>query len=211
MTLPDSSPQRAREELRAELRAELRHARRSIPPAERARCARRVALIAERSGLLPPAQRIGLYLALPEELETTALLARARRRGCRIYLPRIDAAPESRSMQFVSAAGRARRNRFGIREPSGAALPSARMLDVLFVPLVGFDRSGNRLGMGGGYYDRALAFTRSHALAQRPLLVGLAYARQELDHLQCTAHDVPLDIVITERGLIRCGCMRARR
>ena len=93
VTLSDSSLQQAR----AALRADLRRARRSISGAERARCARRVTLFADRTGLLHPALRIGLYLALPEELDTAALLALARRRGCRIFLPRIDAAPDSRS------------------------------------------------------------------------------------------------------------------
>ena len=207
MTLSDSSLQQAR----AALRAALRRARRSISGTERARCARRVTLFADRSGLLHPALRIGLYLALPEELDTAALLALARRRGCRIYLPRIDAAPESRSMQFVSFGARVRHNRFGIPEPRGAALPSARLLDVLFVPLVGFDRRGNRLGMGGGYYDRALAFTHASAPNARPLLVGLAYALQQFDRIERAAHDVPLDMVITERAIVHCGRMRTLR
>ena len=207
MTLSDSSLQRSR----AALRADLRRARRSISSAERARCARRVTLFADRSGLLHPALRVGLYLSLPEELQTGALLALARRRGCRIYLPRIDAAPESRSMQFVGYGTRVRHNRFGIPEPRGAALPSARLLDVLFIPLVGFDRRGNRLGMGGGYYDRALAFTRASAPGARPLLVGLAYALQQFDRIERAAHDVPLDMVITERAIVHCGRMRTLR
>ncbi len=207
VTLSDSSLQQAR----AALRADLRRARRSISGAERARCARRVTLFADRTGLLHPALRIGLYLALPEELDTAALLALARRRGCRIFLPRIDAAPDSRSMQFVGYGARVRHNRFGIPEPRGAALPSARLLDVLFVPLVGFDRRGNRLGMGGGYYDRALAFTHASAPGARPLLVGLAYALQQFDRIERAAHDVPLDMVITERAIVHCGRVRTLR
>ncbi|MDA8348862.1 MAG: 5-formyltetrahydrofolate cyclo-ligase [Pseudomonadota bacterium] len=207
MTLSDSSLQQSR----AALRADLRRARRSISSAERARCARRVTLFADRTGLLHPALRIGLYLSLPEELDTGALLALARRRGCRIYLPRIDAARESRSMQFVGYGTRVRHNRFGIPEPRGAALASARLLDVLFIPLVGFDRRGNRLGMGGGYYDRALAFTLASAPGARPLLVGLAYALQQLDRIERAAHDVPLDMVITERSVVHCGRVRTLR
>jgi 5-formyltetrahydrofolate cyclo-ligase len=207
VTLSNSSLQQAR----AALRAGLRRARRSVSSAERARCARLVALFADRTGLLRPALRIGLYLSLPEELETGTLLALARRRGCRIYLPRIEAAPDSRAMQFVGYGTRVRHNRFGIPEPRGATLPSARRLDVLFLPLVGFDRRGNRLGMGGGYYDRALAFTRTSAPSARPLLVGLAYALQRLDRIERSAHDVPLDMVITERGIVRCGRARTLR
>ncbi len=191
------------------LRASLRQARRSIPPIERARSARRVALIAERERLVRPQWRIGLYIALPEELDTAALLALARRRGSQVYLPRIGAQSPARSMQFVRLGTRVLRNRFGIPEPLGPALPSARALDILFVPLVGFDRRGNRLGMGGGYYDRALAFTRARAMSARPLLVGLGYAMQQLERIERAAHDVPLDMVITERGIIHCARTRA--
>ena len=204
VTLPDSSLAAAR----ARLRASLRQARRSIPPVERARSARRVALLAEQEGLLSPQWRIGLYTALAEELDTAALLALARRRGCRIYLPRIDPSPTARAMQFVQESARALHNRFGIPEPLGPTLPSARALDIVFVPLVGFDRRGTRLGMGGGYYDRALAFTRVRATTHSPLLVGLAYAAQELVRIERAAHDVPLDMVITERRIIRCASRR---
>ncbi len=205
VTLPDSSLQ----QVRAQLRTALRQARRGIPAAERTRSARRIALLADRTQLLRPQWRIGLYRSLPEELDTAPLLALARRRGCRVYLPRIGAQPSARSMQFVRLSARLQCNRLGIPEPLGPALPSARALDIVFVPLVGFDRRGNRLGMGGGYYDRALAFTRARAAAERPLLVGLGYALQRLERIDRAAHDVPLDMVITERGVIRCAGTRA--
>ena len=203
VTLPDSTQQQAR----AQLRAALRQARRSVPAAERARRARRVALLADQMGLLQPRWRIGLYLALPEELDTGALIEVARRRGCGIYLPRIDSQPMARTMQFVRYSTRLPLNRFGIPEPIGPVLPSIHALDVIFVPLVGFDRRGTRLGMGGGYYDRALACTRARAMG-RPLLVGLGYALQQLVRIERAAHDVPLDMVITERSVIRCAGTR---
>ncbi len=205
VTRPDSSLQ----PVRAQLRTSLRQARRNIPPGERARRARRVALLADRERLLRTGWRVGLYLALPEELDTSALLALARRRGCRVYLPRIGARAPARAMQFVRHTARVVRNPLGILESLGPALSSARELDIVFVPLVAFDRRGSRLGMGGGYYDRALAFTRAHAARERPLLVGLGYALQELERIERAAHDVPLDMVITERGVIRCTRMRA--
>jgi 5-formyltetrahydrofolate cyclo-ligase len=64
------------------------------------------------------------------------------------------------------------------------------------MPLLGFDRQGTRLGYGGGYYDRTLA-----ALGKRPLLVGFAFALQEIDHIPREGHDVPLDIIVTEEGV----------
>jgi len=73
----------------------------------------------------------------------------------------------------------------------------------VFLPLVGFDRHGIRLGMGGGYYDRAFAFRRLRSVWHAPLLVGIGYALQEVERIVPAAHDVPLDLVITERGVRR--------
>jgi 5-formyltetrahydrofolate cyclo-ligase len=190
------------------LRTVLRQARRSVPDSQRARAARRVALSAARVLRLRRGWRIGLYAALPEELDTSELIAVARRRGCRVYLPRIDTRGLARSMLFAQISARMHRNRFGIAEPHGPALPDARALHIIFLPLVGFDRRGTRLGMGGGYYDRALAFCRTRAMESRPLLVGLAYALQQREYIVRAAHDVPLDMVITERGVIRCTRIR---
>jgi len=113
-----------------------------------------------------------------------------------------------RFAQITTAARSLRRNRFGIAEPEGARLASARLLDVVFLPLVGFDRHGVRLGMGGGYYDRAFAFRRLRTVWHAPLLVGIGYASQQVEHIAPAAHDVPLDLVITERGVIRCVRVR---
>ncbi|HVC30314.1 MAG TPA: 5-formyltetrahydrofolate cyclo-ligase, partial [Steroidobacteraceae bacterium] len=106
---------------------------------------------------------------------------------------------------WAAASGALRTNRFGILEPEGAQLASARLLDVVFLPLVGFDRLGVRLGMGGGYYDRAFGFMRLRSVWRAPLLVGIGYASQEVERIASAAHDVPLDRVITERGMIRCA------
>ena len=96
-------------------------------------------------------------------------------------------------------------NRFGIPEPEvepASTLPPEAM-SVVLVPLVGFDRAGNRLGMGGGYYDRAFAFRRA---GPGPLLVGVGYGWQALDApLEAMAWDVPLDAVVTEHGFRRFG------
>jgi 5-formyltetrahydrofolate cyclo-ligase len=76
-------------------------------------------------------------------------------------------------------------------------------LDVVVLPLVGFDRRGNRLGMGAGYYDRALRRrldTTRHW--RRPRLVGVAFACQELPAIPVSPWDVPLDLIVTEHGVI---------
>jgi 5-formyltetrahydrofolate cyclo-ligase len=202
VALPDSAPAAARSTLRAQLRAR----RRALSPPERAARSRRVCEQAERALHLAAGSRIALYAALPHELDAAVLIALAQERGCRVYLPRIDTHRHARGMRFLQLAGPLRTNRLGIEEPAalGSAL-GARWLDLVFLPLVGFDRRGVRLGAGGGYYDRAFAFRALRRAWHAPRLVGLAYGFQEVPHIAAAAHDVRMDAVVTEEGLIRCA------
>ena len=195
MTLTTSSPP---EDARA-LRRRLRALRRAVSPEDRARAARRIAVFADAMRLLRPGRRIALYLPLAEEIDTAPLLKRARARHCHVFVPRITDTRRN-LMSFVGADGPWRRGRWGILEPVGTARRAARELDVIFTPLVGFDAQGNRMGMGKGFYDRALAFRRRHPHRRRPLLVGLAFECQRVESLPVRAHDVPLDVLITEHG-----------
>jgi 5-formyltetrahydrofolate cyclo-ligase len=189
---------------RSPLRAELRARRRALAPAARLHAARQVARHADRARLLRAGWRIALYAARPDELDTAPLIALARERGCRLYLPVIDRRRASRAMRFGELRGPLHANRLGIFEPAGAVLIGARWLDAVFVPLLGFDARGVRLGAGGGYYDRAFAFRRLRHSWHAPRLVGLAYALQELARIEAADHDVLLDAVLTEEGMIRC-------
>jgi 5-formyltetrahydrofolate cyclo-ligase len=90
-------------------------------------------------------------------------------------------------------------NRYGIPEPLDARPLRARQLDLLLMPLVGFDHRGYRLGMGGGYYDATLAFMQHRRLWRKPRLVGIAYECQRVEALPHDPWDMPLDAVLTER------------
>jgi len=96
-------------------------------------------------------------------------------------------------------------NKFQIPEPRHNARDRTtriRSLDVIFMPLVGFDKNGNRMGMGGGFYDRSLAKCyRSASSWHRPLKIGVAYSWQEVDKLPSEKWDIPLDAIVTENGL----------
>jgi 5-formyltetrahydrofolate cyclo-ligase len=201
VTLPDSKPDAARRSLRAGLVAR----RRAVTPGERAHASRLVAENVDHFIHLKSHWRIAAYAALPWELDAGPLIERARHRGCRIYLPRIDRRRSSRAMRFLELRGSLRRNRLGIDEPQDGSSLGARWLDIVFLPLVGFDRFGLRLGTGGGFYDRAFAFRHARSSWHAPRLIGLAYAFQEVERITPAAHDVPLDAVITEKGIIRCA------
>jgi 5-formyltetrahydrofolate cyclo-ligase len=190
---------------RRALRASLNARRRLVPPGERARAALAVARNVDHALHLQAPWHIAAYAALPWELDAAPLIALALSRGCRVYLPRIDRRRASGDMHFVAMAGPWQRNRLGIAEPVTGATRAARWLDVVFLPLVGFDRHGLRLGSGGGFYDRAFAFRKLRRAWHAPRLIGLAYSFQQLDSIAAAGHDVPLDAVVTEVGIVRCS------
>jgi len=185
---------------RAIERKRLRAARAALTPAMRHAAERAIARHLEHSGLITAGSRIAGYAAFGPEISCSPALRLAERRHCRIYLPRISHW-RKRQMRFVALTGRWQRNRYGIAEPQGSEFAALRNLHVILVPLVGVDARGNRLGMGAGFYDRALA--RLHAGAwRRPVLVGIAHSCQQVAQLQAQAHDVPLDALVTERGVV---------
>jgi len=190
---------------RVTLRRALRARRRNVSPVERERAGQLVARNVERHLHLHPGWRIAVYLSLPSELDTAPLIELARHRRCTVYVPRIDRHALGRKMRFVELTGPRRRNRLGIHEPEGSHTIGAKWLDVVFLPLVGFDASGVRLGMGGGYYDRAFAFRRWRRVWHAPRLIGLAYSFQQVESLTAAAHDVRLDAVITEERIVQCA------
>ena len=192
----------------AEVRAarrRLRELRLALAPRQRAAAERAIRATLERLGVFRPGGHVALYLPMPGEVDLRPCLAVARRRGTRVYVPRI-VSHRQRRMLFApwTDGGSRRTNAFGIVEPghAGGARPVVG-LDVVVLPLLGFDARGNRLGMGAGYYDRALRRRLGSGRAwPRPRLVGVAYACQQLPVIPASPWDVPLDLVVTERGVV---------
>jgi 5-formyltetrahydrofolate cyclo-ligase len=185
---------------RRALRKALRAARAAIPPRQRRAAAAQIARWIAGTHWLVPDRRIGLYAALGDELDTAPLLELISRRRCLPYFPRLESL-RARRMTFSPIGPHHRRNRYGIVEPATAERETAAFLEIIFLPLVGFDSQGNRLGMGAGFYDRALAFRRRRRHWRGPLLVGLAYAHQEVAAIKAAPTDVALDAVVTEQGI----------
>lgn len=156
------------------------------------------------SGLLAAGSRIALYASVGSEVATQPLLQLAHARGCAISLPRIRDRQAHR-MDLARMSLPLRTGAHGIPAPPPAATRmDPRRLAVIFMPLLGFDARGMRLGSGAGYYDRLLATLGPRTAPAPPLLVGLAFACQQLAHIAATPHDVALDLVCTEDGLIHC-------
>ena len=183
------------------LRQLLRGRRRALGAPGRTAAAHAITRHVAATRWLHGARPIGLYVSVGLEVSTEELRALARRRRCPVYLPRISNY-RARAMLFARDHGQlALFNRHGIPEPGTAETMPARALSVVFMPLLGFDGAGTRLGSGAGYYDRMFSFRRRRHSWHRPLLVGLAFACQRVDHIELGRHDVPLDAIITEAGV----------
>lgn len=152
------------------------------------------------------ARHLAFYWPNGPEVDLLDLLAVALREHKRCYLPVMRPGGHLSFVRYRGDAGALRRNRFGIPEPRYRSrdLLAAPFLDLVFVPLAGFDRAGTRLGLGGGFYDRSFAFLRRPG-PRKPRLVGVAFACQEVARIPREPWDVTLVAVATERELIDCA------
>jgi len=146
------------------------------------------------------------YCAKDDEVQTRPIIEKALEEGKRVAVIVTD--PRSKALQFSeieSFADDLAPGTFGILEPKRERLRPVSLseADVVLVPLLAWDEKGQRLGYGAGYFDRALAGARSVAK------VGLGLESQRLPSIPTSWHDVPLDIVVTEKRVVR--LVRSRR
>ena len=179
-------------ERKQSLRKRMRERRRRLPAAEQACHASAVSdTLAPR---LDDADTVGVYLVRDGEVDLTPLIQVCRQRGVAVAVPVI----ERRVLRFAAyrCGEPMRRNRFGIAEP---AAPAWCTPTLVLAPLVAFDANGQRLGMGGGYYDR---YFRTHPGLRR---VGVAHECQRVASVPVADTDVPLQAVVTECGWQSCA------
>ncbi len=178
------------------VRAEMRARRRSLSPTTQRRHA---LLLARRLARMPhfrSARRVAMYWACDGEIDLGPLMRMAWRRHKKVYLPRLQ---RDGGMGFaeLKPGKKMIRNRYGIPEPAlDAPMADAARLDLVVAPLVAFTRAGQRLGMGGGYYDRVLGKIGGR-------VVGVAHSCQAVERLPLDPWDVPMTLVITEKGALR--------
>lgn len=189
---------------RSDVRKRLRDARRALSPEQRAAHADALAWHLARHPLFLNSRRIAAYLPVDGEMDSMPLVWRAWELGKTVYLPVLVPYGHNRLWFAPFRDGDALvRNRFGIAEPLRIHRERANSieLDLVLAPLVGFDARGNRLGMGGGFYDRSLAFLNRRRCWKKPRLIGLAHECQQVPRLDGAPWDVPLHAIATESGL----------
>ena len=195
---------------KAALRRQLRSRRKAVSAQTRRQAGKSLLRLALRHRLLVAGKRIGFYMPANGEIDVMPLLQRAYAMGVRCFLPIVPGRGQ-RKLWFSTLGQQPHRphhwrlNRFGIHEyhPPGEKRLRAAQLERVFMPLLGFDARGFRIGMGGGYYDASLAFRSNRKAWHHPKLVGVAYSVQQVSQLPEDPWDVPLDGVLTEKGLLR--------
>jgi len=142
------------------------------------------------------ARHVSVYLAVNGELSLDTFIARASRRALQLYAPVLN----NGELRFALLKKNTplRLNRFGIAEPIGSPYIDPRSLDIVLAPLVGFDKRGVRLGMGGGFYDRSFRFLGSRSKWWRPKLVGIGFEFQYFETIEPRDWDIGLSYAVTE-------------
>jgi len=190
---------------RQQIRQQIRAQRRELSPVERETAAQQLSQHITRSRLFNNSQHIALYLANDGEIDPFYLMHAIWQRGKQCYLPVLGMRPGNR-LWFIPYEPDTPLvdNRFGIPEPvhsRQARQFRTHQLDLVCMPLVAFDLMGNRLGMGGGFYDRTLSFLKQRHSWHKPRLLGLAYAFQQQADLPEEKWDVPLDAIATDQEI----------
>jgi 5-formyltetrahydrofolate cyclo-ligase len=187
---------------RPQLRRMLRNARRALTPSEQREAAQGVYRQLAQHPLFRRAKHISLYLPTDGEIDPRLLLRAAQRRGKATYLPVLSAWPRTKMVfQRVRPGEKLLPNRFRILEPRTNVRRQRKVwaLDLVLLPLVGFDDAGGRLGMGGGFYDRSLAYLARRQHWRKPTLLGLAHECQKVERLVQASWDVPLAGTVTDK------------
>lgn len=197
---PGESPLLAQDLSRTQLRQKLRQRRRRLSAGQQAMAATALYRRLAQHPLFRRARHIAFYLPSNGEIDPRWLMQAAQRQGKALYLPVLTPPPHpGMCFQRLLPGESLTLNRFHIAEPrfcQSRQRPVA-LLDLILLPLVGFDAQGGRLGMGGGFYDRALA---SVQFRRRPWLVGVAHECQKVDHLPLQTWDVKLQATFTDQG-----------
>ena len=187
---------------RPQLRRLLRKARRELSPCAQRLAARGLYQQLAQHPLFRRAKHIALYLPTDGEIDPRLLLREAQRRGKTTYLPVLSAWPRTKMVfQRLSPGEKLQPNRYRILEPriNHARQRKVWALDLVLLPLVGFDETGGRLGMGGGFYDRSLAYQARRQSWRKPTLLGLAHECQKVGSLAQASWDVPLQGTVSDK------------
>ncbi len=181
----------------SKLRKAALDARRSLNDAERTAASAKICDRIIHSHEFRSARAIACYLPTVDEVDPSQVIERAWRANKRIFVPVTDT---HGAMNFceVTPETVVTRNEYGIFEPVSGIFIDTKLLDLVITPVVAFDNDNNRVGMGGGYYDRSFQFLRNRRKWLKPKLIGVAFACQRVANITPNTWDIPLYRVVSE-------------
>ncbi len=186
---------------RRDLRQKMLEIRKSLPSNVVKKVSKEICDVVKNLDSFKNAKKIASYMAYNGEIDPSFLESSNSKT---FAFPVVQ---ENGLLKFMQPIGTLRKGSFGISEPEIGIEEEISELDLVLVPLVAADYTGNRLGHGVGYYDRTFATDR---ISKRPLLVGLAYDFQIVEKLVTNSWDIPLDVLVTESRLFFSEMSRSR-
>ena len=187
------------ENLQSAIRTSCKNLRARITPKERQQASEIIANKILKSELFADANDIAIYIPLKPEVDTWPFIERAFRLKKRIFAPIVQKDLTLRFRQ-LNDESRFSTNKMGLRQPTSGKFIEADELELVITPLVAFDSQKNRIGMGGGCYDRTFSFLEQRANTAKPILAGLAFDRQRVDRIAANPWDIRLSSIFTECG-----------
>ena len=187
------------EKSQAAIRIACKNDRAQINPEERRQASETIAVKIAASDLFLSAENIAVYIPMKPEVDTWPLIRRAWQLKKRTFAPITKKTSTLRFRRF-DADSKFSTNKMGLSEPVDGEYVQAEMLDLVLTPLVAFDSRNNRIGMGGGYYDRTFSFLKENNDIEKPVLTGLAFERQHVEIIPPNPWDIPLFRIFTEIG-----------
>ncbi len=144
---------------------------------------------------------IACYISTPTEVDTKMLIKCALEEKKRIFAPVIG---KNFTMQFreVTRSSTLKTNKWGLQEPVDGEVICSKRLELVITPVVAFDAKRNRIGMGGGYYDREFAYLTSTDRTANPKLIGIAFGCQYVEKIAPNPWDIRLFRILTESGVV---------
>lgn len=186
--------------LQNKLRSQIKQQRQTLSPQQQKTAEDALTALLLQQPIIAKSQHIALYLPHNGEISPLSFAKKAWTKGKKLYLPVINPSNSQPTVMLFkewNTKSTLVKNHFGIDEPETTQNISPNQLDLVLMPLVAFDKEGNRLGMGGGFYDKTFAFKKNKSQS-KPLLLGLAHAFQEVDALATNSWDVAMDGVATD-------------
>ena len=168
-----------------------------MSPEERARASEEICNRVISSGIFFSSHSIGCYLPTIDEVDTRSIIERGWRANKRIFVPVLR---KGRQMSFreISPDTPLQMNAYGVWEPLTGEVMSPGRLDIAIAPTVAYDDDNNRIGMGGGYFDRCFSYLRHRKNWLRPKLIGVAFQCQKVEKISPNAWDIRLYRVFSD-------------